>query len=347
MPAARILSLSTSVPPHVLRQQDVSAVVEKVLGSRISNFSRFLPVYQNAAIDQRHSCMPLEWYEEPASLSERNALYLDHALQLLEEAAIGAVEKAGLGFSDIDGLIVVSSSGIATPSLDALLMERLRLKRDMERLPIFGLGCGGGVIGLARTAQLARGAPEKRYLYMVVELCGLNFLHSDSSKSNIIATALFSDGASAAVVSCDGEGPEIIAWGEYTQPDSLDVMGWEVTNAGLKTVFSQDIPFIIRKEMRMMVESFLKKCGRDMRALTGFLCHPGGAKVMDAIEESMQLRPGSLTFSRDVLRRYGNMSAATVMFVLEAAMKNPVSGEYLMSSFGPGFTAGLLLLAMS
>jgi alkylresorcinol/alkylpyrone synthase len=246
----KIISLATALPPYQLKQSDICDAAQQIFGASISDFSRFLPVYENAAIDTRYSCVPLEWYQNPASLSNRNALYIENALNLLEEAAIKALEQAGLDFDAIDGLVVVSSSGIATPSLDALLMERLKLRRDMERLPIFGLGCAGGVIGLSRTAQLAQGAPEKRYLYMVVELCGLNFLHSDCSKSSIIATAIFGDGAAAAVISCRGVGAQITGWGEYTWPDSLDVMGWDVTDEGLRAVFSHDIPNIVRTDMR-------------------------------------------------------------------------------------------------
>ena len=290
--------------------------------------------------------MPLSWYEKPSTLSERNALYLKHALDLLEKAAFGALKRAHRTFDDIDGIVVVSSSGIATPSLDALLMERLKLKRNIERLPVFGLGCAGGVIGLARTAQLAQGAPQKCYLYLVVELCGLNFLYSDRSKSNIIATALFADGAAAAVVSCNGSGPEISAWSEHTWADSLQVMGWDVVDDGLKAVFSQDIPSIVRNDMGAITRNFLAAYGIGTADISGFLCHPGGAKVLDAIEDALGLAQGSLVHSRDVLRRYGNMSAATVMFVMEEARKDRQRGRYLVTAFGPGFTAAFLLLSV-
>ena len=342
MGTAKILSIATAVPSFKLRQDDISLLAEKIFGDTMGDFSRFLPVYRNAAIDTRYSCMPLEWYGRASSLAERNALYLENAVKLLEEAAVKALEKAGLGFSDIDGLVVVSSSGIATPSLDALLMEKLHLKRNMERLPIFGFGCAGGVIGLSRAAQLAQGAPEKRYLYMVVELCGLNFLYRDRSKSNVIATAIFSDGASAAVISCTGAGPEIKAWSEHTWPDSLGVMGWDVTDDGLKAVFSQDIPSIVRHKMRPIVDDFLQQNDLNIESIRNFLCHPGGAKVLDALEAALTIPMGSLNHSRDVLRNYGNMSAATAMFVLEAALQNPQAGDYILSSLGPGFTAALL-----
>ena len=343
-PKAKIISIATAVPKYKINQSDVKELAARVFGASMSDFSRLAPVYSNAAIETRYSCVPLEWYEKPCAFSERNKLYQHHAVELLAEAGQKTLEKAQLTFHDIDGLVVVSSSGIATPSLDALLMEKLHLKRNMERLPIFGLGCGGGVIGLARTAQLAQGAPEKRYLYMVVELCGLDFIHSDCTKSNVIATALFADGASAAVISCKGDGAEIIGWGEHTWPNSLDVMGWDVTSDGLRVIFSQDIPSIVRKDMRGVVDSFLASQNLGVNDIEDYLCHPGGAKVVDAIEAALDLPVGRLHHSRNVLRDYGNMSAATVMFVLEAALHSPRAGKYLMSSFGPGFSAGLVLL---
>jgi alkylresorcinol/alkylpyrone synthase len=342
---ARILSIATAVPPHRLRQQDIATAASGIFHSR-NDFARFLPVYENAAIDTRYSCVPLSWYEKPSTLSERNALYLKHALNLLEKAAGDALKRAQRTCDDIDGIVVVSSTGIATPSLDALLMERLKLKRNIERLPVFGLGCAGGVIGLARTAQLAQGAPQKCYLYLVVELCGLNFLYSDRSKSNIIATALFADGAAAAVISCKGSGPEISAWSEHTWPDSLEVMGWDVVDDGLKAVFSRDIPSIVRNDMGAITQDFLATYGIGTADISGFLCHPGGAKVLDAIEDALGLAQGSLAHSRDVLRRFGNMSAATVMFVMEEARKDRQRGRYLVTAFGPGFTAAFLLLSV-
>lgn len=343
---AKILSIATATPPYKLSQNDIAQMAKKVFGDTVSDFSHFLPVYQNAAIDTRYSSVPLEWYESPSSLAQRNALYLETALNLLEDVAIKAVTQAEMNMEDIDGLVVVSSSGIATPSLDALLMERMKLRRDMERLPIFGLGCAGGVIGLARTAQLAQGAPDKRYLYMVVELCSLNFLHEDRSKSGIIATALFADGASAAVISCQSNGPAIRAWGEHTWPDSLNVMGWDVIDQGLKAVFSQDIPSIVHKDMRAIVDGFLQHHHLSLGDFRHFLCHPGGAKVLDAIEGALELQPGSLTYSREIMRGFGNMSATTIMFVLEAAMQQDDPGNYLLTSFGPGFTAALLWLSI-
>jgi alkylresorcinol/alkylpyrone synthase len=166
--AAKIISVATAVPSYKFSQDDVRQAAARIFGMSMGDFSKLAPVYSNAAIETRYSCVPLEWYERPVPFSERNRQYQENAVNLLAEAGQKALTLAHLGFDDIDGLVVVSSSGIATPSLDAMLMEKLHLKRNMERLPIFGLGCGGGVIGLARTAQLAKGAPDKRYPYMVV-----------------------------------------------------------------------------------------------------------------------------------------------------------------------------------
>ena len=343
-PLARLGGIATAVPEHILHQAAVAAGAHQIFSRDFGDFTRMTPVYANAEIDTRHSCVPIEWYYEPHSFTDRNRLYLDNAVQLLAVAAERALTRGKLTFEDIDGIVVASSSGIATPSLDALLMERLQLRRDIQRLPVFGLGCAGGVIGLARTAQLAQGAPDKRYLFLVVELCGLNFRFRDRSKSNVIATALFGDGAAAAIVSCRETGPAIASWAEHTWPASLGVMGWDVTDDGLKVIFSRDIPALVRNDMREVIDAFLGGQNLALANIDGFICHPGGAKVLEALEDVFELQRGGLKHSRAILRRFGNMSAATVMFVLDAALAEMTRGRYLMSSLGPGFTSAVLLL---
>ncbi len=196
-------------------------------------------------------------------------------------------------------------------------MERMNLRRTVQRLPIFGLGCAGGAIGLARAAAIARSNPGALVLFLVVELCALSFRRDDFSKSNIVATALFGDGAAAALISCSGKGASIVAGGEFTWPDSLDVMGWEVTRDGLKAIFSRDIPELITTKFHDVVLDFLAKQALTLHDIDCFICHPGGAKVIDALERAFELEPLALQSAREVLRDYGNMSAATVMFVLE------------------------------
>jgi alkylresorcinol/alkylpyrone synthase len=340
----RIASIATAVPPFLLRQEDVLPAAASHFTGANPRFERLMPIYRNAQIDTRYSCVPLEWYGQDHGFAERNELYLENAVELLTQAAREAVEMAGLTLADIDGIVVVSSTGIATPSLDALVMERLDLRRDIMRLPIFGLGCVGGVLGLARTAALARAEPGLRILFLVVELCGLTFRANDFTKSNIVATALFGDGAAAAVVTSECDGPGVTAWGEHTWKDTLGIMGWGVRDDGLAVVFSRDIPMLVRTQMGEAAESFLDRVGLGFADIGSFVCHPGGAKVLDALEEIFGLAEGALTHSREVLRSHGNMSAATVLFVLKSTLESGDPAPHLLSSLGPGFTAGFLVL---
>lgn len=351
--APRLVSLQTAVPPFDLQQDEVARRAGEVFADAVSDFSRLTPVYRNAEIETRHSCVPLDWYVQRHGFGERNSLFLESATALLTEAAQRALDDAGLQAEDIDTLITVCSSGIATPSLDAQVMQRLPFRADVTRLPIFGLGCAGGVLGLARAATLARAEPDSRVLLLVVELCGLTFRNQDRSKSNIIATALFGDGAAAAIISCRNEyshkqsvpgKPCIGPGGEHTWPDTLDVMGWDVTDDGLKVVFSGSIPELVRRDLRPIVDRFLSCHRASLQDIDGFICHPGGAKVIDALEESFGLAEGAMIHSRAVLRAHGNMSSVTVLFVLKAALDAGEKGVQLLTALGPGFTAAMLLL---
>jgi alkylresorcinol/alkylpyrone synthase len=342
----RLISLATAVPPFVLRQEQVMAQARELFRDRSDEIVRLMPVYDNAGIRTRYSCVPLEWYQSAVGWKQRNALFVEHAVELLRRAAQDCLARAQIPTERVDSIVVVSTSGIATPSLDARLMEVLPFRRDAQRLPIFGLGCAGGVLGLARAAALARAAPGSHVLFLVAELCGLTFRNSDASKSNIIATALFSDGAAAALVACDraAPGPEIAGWGEFTWPDSLDVMGWRVEEDGFGVQFSQAIPAIVRERYGTAVDGFLARQGLGRKDLDGTLCHPGGAKVLDALEAVFGLAPGAMIDARAVLRDYGNMSGATVLFVVARALERGLRGRHLVSSLGPGFTAGFMLL---
>ncbi len=311
-----------------------------------TDITRLLPVYGNAGVCQRYSCVPLEWYARPHGWKERGELFVGHAVDLLHRAAETCLARAGIAPEAVDAVVTVTTSGMATPSLDACLMARMPLRRDVQRLPIFGLGCAGGVLGLARAAALAQATPGSRILFLVVELCGLTFRPSDTSKSNVIATALFGDGAAAALLSSDTPDgcPAITGWGEYTWPETLDVMGWRIEEDGFGVLFSRDIPSIVRRDYRAAVERFLSGQGLSRAELDGIVCHPGGAKVIEALEDALQLDPGVMVEARQVLRDYGNMSSATVMFVLEAAWSRGLRGRTLLSSLGPGFSAGFALL---
>jgi len=340
----RLLSLATAVPPHTVPQDLVVDNAMRLFDRDRSEIRRMLSVFGNAGIEHRYSCMPGEWYLEPHGWVERSRLFVEHAVTLLAEATRRCVALAGLGLDDIDGVVAVSTTGVATPSLDALVIDRLGLRTDVLRLPIFGLGCAGGVIGLSHAAAMALASPGKRILFLVVELCALTFRYGDNSQSNIVASALFGDGAAAALIATGGDGPAIGASALHTWRNSLDVMGWRVEEDGLGVLFSRDIPTLVRTEFRCALDGFLERQGLRLCDLAGMICHPGGAKVLDALEETFELPPGGLGPARAVLRDYGNMSAVTVLFVLERMLQEGLSGRYLMSALGPGFTAAFQLI---
>ena len=342
----RLVGLATAVPDHVLRQPEVAARARILFADMGAEaLERLMPIFRNAGIDRRFSCVPVDWYTVPHDWCDRNAVYIEQASRLLECAARSCLAQAGLNPQDVDAVVAVSSTGVATPSLDAILINRLGLRADVRRLPIFGLGCAGGVLGLARAADLARANPGAKVLVVAVELCGLAFRKDEMSKTSLISAALFGDGAAAAVIaSGGGEGPAFGASGEHTWPDTLDLTGWDVQQDGLRAVLSGDIPAFARAEMRDVTAGFLRRHGLDFQAIDHFICHPGGTKVLAALEEAFDLQAGALAFSRDVLRDFGNMSGVTVLFVLERALRAGVAGRLLMSSLGPGFTAAFQLL---
>jgi alkylresorcinol/alkylpyrone synthase len=340
----RLLSLATAVPAYPVRQADIRERMRRLFVSADRAMERLMPAFDNAGIETRYSCVPLDWYDEPHGWVEKNELYLANALDLLETAARQCLDDACLTADAVDAVVCVSTSGIATPSLEARLMDRLGLRSDVMRLPVFGLGCAGGVLGLARAADLVRADPTRRVLCLVVELCGLTFRAGDRTKGNVIATALFGDGCAAALLGGEGDGPALTGWGEYTWPDTLDIMGWRVEEDGLGVLFSRDIPAFVRREMRTAADHFLAAQGLDIASIDNFVCHPGGAKVVSALEDVYGLQTGGLDDARTVLRDFGNMSAATVLFVLKRFLDRGGRGRALVSTLGPGFTAGFMTL---
>jgi alkylresorcinol/alkylpyrone synthase len=340
-----ILSVATAVPRFRFDQAEVVRAALQVFDRERSDIERLMPVFDNAGIATRHSCVPLEWHFQPHGWRERNQRYLTNAVELLESAARDALEQAGRTAKDIAAVVVVSTTGIATPSLDALLLNRMDLPPTILRLPIFGLGCAGGAIGLSHAATLARSLPDGDVLFLAVELCSVTFRKNDMSKSNIVGAALFGDGAAAIVIGRPGSsGLRLGPAGMHTWPDSLRVMGWDVEDDGLGVLFSRDIPTLVRAEMRTAADAFLARCSISTRDLTGYVCHPGGMKVLDALEQAFDLPPGAMVEAREVLRDYGNMSAVTVLFVLQLMIRRGLSGRYLLSALGPGFSAGFQII---
>ncbi len=338
----RLLALKSAVPPFVINQREAEARAGMLFSGR-KDIARLLSVFGNTGIERRYSCVPIEWYEQPHGWKDRTRLYIDNAIALFEKVARALLDEAGLKPDDIDAIVTVSTTGIATPSLDALTVERMRLRRDIRRLPIFGFGCAGGVIGLTRAGQLATAMPGSKVMFLATELCALTFRKDDTSKSNIVASALFGDGAAGAIVSTEGAGPRLGAAGEHTWAGSLDIMGWDVEEDGLKAIFSQSIPDLVSGRFKAALHEFLQRNDLELAGIEAFACHPGGAKVLDALEDAFGLQRGGLTESRSVLRDYGNMSAVTALFVLER-MGRMSGRRIMMSALGPGFTAAFLML---
>jgi alkylresorcinol/alkylpyrone synthase len=345
-PQAGLLSLATASPPHVIRQDEVAAAAREQFSGRFRDFDRLSPIFTNAGIDTRQSVKPLEWYLTPHGWPERTAAYLEGADALFAAAAESALLQAGLTAADIDTVVTVSSTGIATPSLEARAMRHMPFRADVSRIPVFGLGCAGGVTGLALAARLARATPGSRVLFVCVELCTLAVRLDQLDSANIVATALFGDGAASCVVSTEGEALATLdGAAEHTWPDTLAIMGWSVDPEGFGVIFDRSIPAFASAKLRGGMAAML--AGMDLASddVARFVCHPGGAKVVEAIERSLELGQGALDIEREVLREHGNMSAPTALFVLKRVLERGESGRLILTALGPGFTASTVALA--
>jgi alkylresorcinol/alkylpyrone synthase len=348
MRSCSLLSLATAVPPRSIGQQEAKERARRAFGGRPALFDRLASVFDNAGIDRRNIVAPPDWYGEKHGWGDRNRLYLEASEQLFAEAASAAIKRAALSPTQIDGVVAVSTTGIATPSLDARVGPRLGLRPDARRVPIFGMGCAGGVNGLAAAARAASAEPGSRWLFVTVETCSISIRLDSDDPAAVVATALFGDGAAAAVVQCDGEAgiARIASSAEKMWPDTLRIMGWDVEDPGLAVVFDRAIPPFIEAELGQAVDEMCAKLGTSRHEIDRFCCHPGGVKVIDAIETALDLNQGELNLEREVLRDYGNMSAPTVLFVLERLIARGLPKRVMMTAFGPGFTcAGLLLEA--
>lgn len=345
MKPVSILSLVTETPSHRLSQIEALDAARDLIGDHFADFERLSSVYGNAGVACRQLAMPVDWYRSPRSFPERAAAYLDVALELFVAAARRAVAQAGLHPQDVDTIVTVSSTGIATPSLEARAMAQMPFRNDVQRVPIFGLGCAGGATGLGVASKLALATPGSTVLFVTVELCSLALRTHNADKADIISTALFGDGAAACVLRTGEDGfVQITGSAEKTWSDTLDVMGWRAEPTGLGVVLNRAIPIFARREMRQAMTEMLAPQGLGIDDVDQFICHPGGAKVIDAIEGALSLNQGSLVNERNVLRDHGNMSAPTVLFVLDRYRQAGLPTLSVLNALGPGFTASSLTL---
>ncbi|HZS78677.1 MAG TPA: 3-oxoacyl-[acyl-carrier-protein] synthase III C-terminal domain-containing protein [Ktedonobacteraceae bacterium] len=346
----RITSVAIATPPYRVHQSDIKHLTREIFAGSIKDIDRYLTVFDHSEIETRFLAAPLSWFTSHPGFAEANRLWADVACALGVETVQQCLEAVDLGPEDVDHIFFVSTTGLATPSIDAHIMLALDMPRNTKRTPIWGLGCAGGVSGLARASEYVRAFPGHRALLVCVELCSLTFKASDCSVSNVIAASLFSDGAAAVLIEGDevssGKGPEVLATESTLFPDSLDLMGWEVIDTGLRTVFGTRIPGVVTTHFPSLVDHFLNKQGICFKGITHHVYHPGGAKVLRAYEQAVQLPAGALTHSRAVLREYGNMSSTTVLYVLKKFLDQGIhDDEYaLLTVFGPGFSSELALL---
>lgn len=336
--------MGTAVPPGAIRQEDIRNFAACLFQERLAHLDRLLPVFDNACIAKRHLAQPLAWYAAEHSFAEANSLYEVIGLDLAAAAAAQALERADVAPADVGLVAVVSSTGITTPSLDAKLMQRLGVTPGAARLPVWGLGCAGGVAGLARAAELTAAVPGRVTLLVAVELCSLTFQRNDFSKSNLVGAGIFADGAAAVVLAAAGEGPEIIAAHSALFADTEDIMGWDVVETGLKVRFSRDIPAFVRHHLPGLAAAARREWGLA-EDIVHYVVHPGGAKVLAAYAESLGLPAAKLATAYEALAEYGNMSSASVLFVLEKFLAaTPPGGDYgVMLALGPGFSAEQVL----
>jgi alkylresorcinol/alkylpyrone synthase len=342
---AALVSLATSVPAHVFLQKDVLVAAWDVLGARFPDFERFSSIFSNTGIIKRHGVKPFAWYLEPRGWPERTEAFLAGAEALFIDVAEKALAGAHLTGGDIDTVVTVCSTGIATPSLEARVAGRMGFRSDITRVPVFGLGCAGGTSGLSIASRLAQARPGTNVLLVAIELCSLALRHDELTKANIVATSLFGDGAAAVILRAgDGGVTEIENSGEHLWPDTLGIMGWSVDPEGFGVIFRRTIPDFVTSHLNPAVEQILANMRLTMTDIGRFICHPGGTKVVNALETALKLDQGTLDCERQVIADYGNMSSPTILFVLEQVRAKGLPARALLTSLGPGFTASCVAL---
>jgi alkylresorcinol/alkylpyrone synthase len=350
-----IAAVATAVPEHVNGQEEVAERAHKLY----PQYARLEALYTNTGIERRYSVEPKDWYLQTHTWEERTQSYQRHTLPLLERVAAQSVAEAGLSLRDIDVIVTNTITGLTIPSLEARLMNRLDFRPNVERVPIFGLGCGGGVAGLSRATRMAQARPGSNVLFLTIDLCSLCVRINDPSLTMFVAGALFGDGAAGVVLrSHGGESrglsgatgtpprARVRALGEYFWSKTEHIMGWDIKNDGFGIVLSPELPTLMRERLGEALFPFLAREGLALEDFDGFLLHPGGSKVLTTAERALGLSRDQLRYSWDVLKNYGNMSSATAMFVLKEALADGARGRFLLAAFGPGFSGYFVVIEL-
>ena len=339
--------------PYKVDQQEVKRRAKDVFITSFPQVERMMSAFDNTEILNRNFCKPLEYYNTLHTFEDQNAEYIRISLEYAVKAIEESIASAQIDKGEITDIIFISTTGLSTPSLDALIINKMRLNQNINRMAIFGLGCGGGVAGFSKASVLAKANQDAVVLLVTVELCSLTFLRNDFSKSNFIGASLFADGVAACIITGDnyvnktGNQITYIATQRKLYFDSLDVMGWEFQDKGFKVLFSSDIPSIISANVNTDITMFLESQHLKLSDIKNFIFHPGGKKILTAYENALPVPGDFLKNTREVMNEYGNMSSATVLYVLERFFTTGFeNGLGLMVSMGPGFSCEMVLLQM-
>lgn len=346
----RIASAASALPPHYYPQQVLIEAFRRHWGTRLERFQILERLHAATQVDGRYVALPLERYPLH-SWGEANNCWIEAAVDLGEQAICRALQQSGIGPQDIGAFFFVSVTGIASPSVDARLINRMGLNPHMKRVPIFGLGCVAGAAGIARASDYVKAFPREAALLLSVELCSLTIQQDDLSAANLISTGLFGDGAAAVLLKgaeMEGAaGPEVIATRSVFYPETEYVMGWDISEKGFQIVLSRDVPEVVLRNLGRDVDAFLADHDLTRENIESWVIHTGGPKVLEATEAALGLRNGALDASWGCLRRTGNLSSASVLFVLEEVMnhRRPEAGTWgILAAMGPGFCSELVLL---
>jgi alkylresorcinol/alkylpyrone synthase len=346
----RIVSAASAFPKHYYPQEVLVNAFRKHWGTKLDNPRMLEWLHDRVGVEGRYLAQPIETYETLSGWGEANNLWIEGAQELGEKAICRALSRAGLGREDLGALFFVSVTGIASPSIDARLVNRMGLSPNIRRVPIFGLGCVAGAAGISMAADYVRAYPRKAAVLLAVELCSLTIQRDDLSVANLISSGLFGDGAAAVIVAgseSDVPGPEIAATRSVFYPDTEEVMGWDISEKGFRIVLSPDVPDMVRRHLAEDVDAFLADHELERGDIGSWILHTGGPKVLEATQEALNLPAGALEVSWDCLRKTGNLSSGSVLVVLEKFMteRRPAPGTWsVLAAMGPGFCSELVLL---
>jgi alkylresorcinol/alkylpyrone synthase len=351
----KIVSVETEIPPYKITQSEAAEFARNLFSESFRDIDRLLPIFENGEIESRYFVSDLDWFSKHHSFQEKNDLFIRYAVEMGSRAIEKCMKNNGINYEEIDAIFTICTTGLATPSIEARIMNVLPFSSHVKRIPVWGLGCAGGAAGLSRAYEYCLAFPKANVLVLSIELCSLTFQHGDRSKSNLVGTSLFADGVACALVSGDESSalneiarplPSIFATQSTTLKNSLDVMGWNVKNEGLYVVFSKDIPTLVTNWLRPNVEEFIHAQGIKMEEIKHFVAHPGGKKVIEAYQEALGFDDHMTRHALKTLRKYGNMSSVTIYYVLKEFLQDDCQrGDIgLGTALGPGFSSELVLM---